>query len=122
MRLKLCAGLILSAACWLTTACPAPCEIDDNEIAGIHQDGAQLITALDAFRTSENKYPAQLAELAPQYLDRVPEKIGGRSFSYSVNDKGKYNLRIASPSGGAYSGGCSYAEVEERWQKFLRTK
>lgn len=122
MRLKLLACLVLSLTGWLTTACPAPCDLEDNEVSAIHTDGAQITAALDAFRASEQKYPQRLEELTPKYMDKVPEKIGGRKFSYSVNDAGKYNLRVASPSGGGYSGACSYSEIEDRWRKLLQSK
>ena len=120
MRIKLFAILILIGC--FATACPAPCAIKDNEVAGIHADGARLVSALENFKASEQKYPRTLAELSPKYLDKVPETIGNRKFSYWTSEDGKYNLRIASPGGSSYSGSCSYSEIEERWQELAQSK
>ena len=114
--------LILIAACFLTAGCPAPCEIEDAEVTTIHADTEPIIAALETFRGAEKKYPRSLSELAPRYLDKIPEKVGGRKFSYIWISDGNYNLRVYSPSGGSYSGSCAYSEIADRWEYLNRAK
>lgn len=114
MRVKAFAVLI---CCLLATACPAPCDVQDREIAAIHRDAAPLVRALEKFKQNENKYPRSLDELAPKYLDKVPQQIGSRQFSYWTSENGAYNLRVYSAGNSSYSGACSLAEIEDRRQK-----
>ena len=117
MRFKIFIILISISACLLASGCPAPCEIEDREVKAVHTDAAPVVQALENFRKDEKKYPRALNELAPRYLDKIPERLGERKFSYSLVSSDNYNLRIYSPSGGSYSGSCSYSEIEEQWKR-----
>ena len=112
---------ILAASCLFTAACPAPCEIQDNQVNTVYEELKPITLALENFKKSENKYPQKLEELAPKYLPNIPQKAGGRAIFYiPISDK-EYNLRIAAPNGGTYSGTCTFTDIETR-QKELNKK
>lgn len=111
--------LVLSifAVCIFTSACPAPCEIQDDQIPLVYNDLKPLTQALENYKKAENKYPQKLDELAPRFLATIPQKLGGRGFSYIPQTTEKYTIRIDAPNGGTYSGSCFSDEIEERWKE-----
>lgn len=117
MRLKnlLICGIL--AACLLTAACPAPCELEDAQVNAVYEELKPVKQALENYRQAENKYPQKLDELVPRYLPSVPQKAGGRVLSYIPVSEKEYNLRIAAPNGGTYSGSCSMGDIEDRWKE-----
>lgn len=112
---------MLAASCLFTAACPAPCEIQDNQVNTVYEELKPITLALENFKKSENKYPQKLDELVPKYLPSVPQKAGGREISYFPVSEKEYNLKINAPNGGTYSGTCTFSDIEER-QKELNKK
>jgi hypothetical protein len=114
MRIK---GLLLVIVmCGLSAGCPAPCEMSAEEVSTIHVDSATLVQALENFHVKQGVYPAELNQLLPQFMERVPESLGGRKFFYSRQSEQRYTLRIASADNSFYSGSCTSAEIEDKWQ------
>lgn len=116
MLLKIFTTSILFLAGFLTLACPAPCDIKDDEMQAIYADLSQVEQAIEDFRKDQKIYPKNLNELAPKYLLKIPPTAGGRKFQYIRTSDDKYNLRVNNRNGGSYSGSCSYSEIEDRWK------
>ncbi|MEO6589949.1 MAG: hypothetical protein ABIP06_11660 [Pyrinomonadaceae bacterium] len=100
----------------LTTACPAPCDMKDEEVKNIHAELAPVAQAIEGFKKEQKIYPHNLNELSPKYLDKMPPTVGGRKFEYIRTSDDKYTLRIEAKNGGNYSGSCSYEDVEDQWK------
>lgn len=115
MRIKVLLLVIL--ICAMCAGCPAPCEMSEQEVSTIHADSAPLVQALENFHVKKGVYPAELNELTPQFVDRVPESLGKRKFFYSRQSEQSYTLRIASADGGFYSGSCTSSEITDKWQR-----
>lgn len=99
-----------------TTACPAPCEVSDAELAPIYNDAQPLVAALEKYRADSSAYPQSLNELAPKYLSEIPSQLGRRKFSYNRLSEKEYILKIASPDGGFYSGSCTLTEIRKYFE------
>lgn len=117
MRLKSILFSSVFAICLLTAACPAPCEIQDDQVPSVYNDLKPVTDALENYKKAENKYPQKLDELAPRFLPSIPQKLGGRGFSYILQSAEKYTIRIDAPNGGTYSGSCFSDDIEDRWKK-----
>ena len=100
----------------MTLACPAPCDIKDDETRAIHNDLSPIEQAIEDFRKDQNVYPKSLNDLAPKYVAKIPPTAGGRKFDYVRISDDKYNIRVNSRNGGSYSGSCSYSDIEDRWK------
>jgi hypothetical protein len=100
----------------LTTACPAPCDMTDEEIKAVYTELSPVARAIENYKKDQKVYPQNLTEISPKYLDKLPSTAGGRKFEYIRTSDEKYNLRVESKNGGSYSGSCSYSEIEEQWQ------
>lgn len=104
---------VLAVSCLALTACPAPCDISDADADTVYRDAIPIVQSLEKFHTEKKDYPAQLNELSPSFLSKVPEKFGSRKFIYARLSNDKYTLRISDSGGGFYSGSCSISEVKE---------
>ncbi len=100
----------------LTTACPAPCDMTDEEIKAVHNDLAPVVQAIENYKKEQKNYPRTLDEISPKYLEKIPLTAGGRKFEYIGTPDNRYNIRINSANGGSYSGSCSYSEIEDHWR------
>lgn len=100
----------------LTAACPAPCDMKDEEIRAVYTELAPVALAIENFKKEQKVYPQNLSELAPKYLAKLPPTAGGREFEYIRTSDDKYNIRVNSANGGSYSGSCSYSEIEDHWK------
>lgn len=55
---------------------------------------AKIACALERFRLSEGRYPANLEQLLPRWLDRIPNDVArGRPLTYEPLAEGSYALR-----------------------------
>lgn len=90
--------------------------MSEQEVSTIHLDSAPLAQALENFRAKQGVYPAELNELAPQFVERVPESLGNRKFFYTRQSEKSFTLRLASADGSFYSGSCTSTEIEDKWQ------
>jgi hypothetical protein len=97
--------------CVLTTACPAPCDVEGKEVGQLQTEGAPIVRALESYKAERGGYPENLAALVPQYLSNIPEKLGNRRFFYNRHSANDYTLRVASRNGGFYSGACTFKEI-----------
>mgnify|MGYP001262145552 CR=1 FL=1 len=104
---------VLFSIALLTAACPAPCDMKDEEIKTAYEELAPVVRAIENFRQEQNALPRTLDELAPKYLARVPDTAAGRKFEYIRMSNDRYNIRVDSANGGNYSGSCSYKEIED---------
>lgn len=116
MLLKIFTVSILFLAGFLTLACPAPCDIKDDETRAIYADLSPIEQAIEDFHKDQKTYPKNLNELSPKYLSKIPQAAGGRKFRYIRMSDEKYSLRVNNRNGGTYSGSCSYSEIEDRWK------
>lgn len=116
MFLKVFTISVLFACALLTIACPAPCDMTDEETKAIYAELAPVAQAVENFKKEQKIYPKTLNELAPKYLEKIPPTAGGRKFEYIRTSDEKYNIRVNSKNGGSYSGSCSYSEVEDNWK------
>ena len=56
-------------------------------------DQAQIVCALERYRLANGKYPATLAALAPQFIEKIPhDVIGGKPMNYSRTDDQNFKL------------------------------
>ncbi len=56
-------------------------------------DQARIACALERFRIANGKYPATLAALVPQFLDKIPHDIiAGKPMTYVRKDEQNFNL------------------------------
>src|SRR3712207_52155 len=96
----------------ICAGCPAPCDVEaPPEAAQIFEDSTPIIEALKKYKAERQDYPQSLNELVPKYLARLPEKVGGRKFTYHRLDENQFNFRVHSRNGGSYSGSCSLSEI-----------
>lgn len=56
-------------------------------------DQAQIVCALERYRLAKGEYPAGLADLSPQFLDRIPtDIISGNPMNYRRTDAQNFKL------------------------------
>ena len=106
---------VLFAIGFLTAACPAPCDMKDEEIKAVHAELSPVVEAIENYRKDQKSYPRTIQEISPKYLDKLPPTVGGRKFEYITTADNRYNIRINAANGGSYSGSCSYDEIEDHW-------
>ena len=116
MQMKIFIISLLFTVGLLTTACPAPCDMKDDEVKAVHTELAPVAQAIESFKKEQKIYPHNLNELSPKYLNKMPPTVGGRKFEYIRTSDDEYTLRIEARNGGNYSGSCSYSELEDRWK------
>lgn len=116
MLLKIFTIFVFFAFGLLTIACPAPCDMSDEEVKTVYAELAPVIQTIENFRKDQKIYPQTLNELLPKYLEKIPLTVGNRKFEYIRVSDERYNVLINAKNGGSYSGRCSYQEVDERWK------
>jgi hypothetical protein len=63
-------------------------------------DMVQTGVALERFRREQNTYPAELSELKPAYLERVPlDPFAGQEYRYKMISADRYELKHSLPAG-----------------------
>jgi hypothetical protein len=100
-------ALLLISLLFLLSACEPPGKGEKAERG--YAEGARLIKALDAFKQNNGRYPEQLGELVPKYLDAVPDasKTGSNSLRFWYAPKGD-SYRITFNYRGPGSNNCIY--------------
>ena len=116
MFLKIFTVSSLFIVSFLTLACPAPCDMSDEETKAVYAELATIVQAIENFHEDKKAYPQTLDELLPKYLEKVPATTGNRKFRYIRTSDEKYDIRVGNRNGGSYSGSCSYSEIEDRWK------
>jgi hypothetical protein len=59
------------------------------QVAETENRGDIVCHAIDAYRAKTGKYPAQLGDLQPEYLQRIPKPtVGDKEWDYTLIDAG----------------------------------
>ena len=82
-----CAVAIIVTACIGTTTG----ETSETRFA-TQERAAELISALDHYRTDRGRYPEALGDLIPDYLDQIPLTMKGAEYQYRLNPVDGYLL------------------------------
>jgi hypothetical protein len=81
---------IFMGSLWLALCSLQGCSGEDWSKSALDQtemDGDKVISALKHYRADENKYPPQLEQLVPKYIDKIPAPlVGNRTWQYLTNE------------------------------------
>ena len=86
-------------------------------LIGIKESNGQhtckpIIEALENYKKNLGKYPKELSELTPKYLDKIPEQVTEHRLNYSWRED-SYSLTFNYSGGGVGVGRCSYSPGTE---------
>jgi hypothetical protein len=109
--------MLLVATC-LLAACHGPGE-GPKANAG-RALGHKVIVSLDQFRVDHGRYPTDLNELYPQYLDQKIKEADqgdteGVAFRYAVHESGAYSLQFRYFGPGVNDCDYEYPSKPEKW-------
>jgi hypothetical protein len=83
---------------WMRESAESP--LDAASIAESERRGQQIASALEHFHSAHSKYPSELNELVPWYLNDVPRPAGGTKRWVYHSGSESFVLAFGSSGGG----------------------
>lgn len=74
---------LLLLASLFFTACPQPCDFPASDLEPTVNEFQTIVQSLEQFKKDKKKYPENLGELVPRYLEKQPVTVGGHDYLYT---------------------------------------
>ncbi len=102
---------VILILCCFVMLCIVACTSTVDRIRNDQAQASEILTALESYQRDHGRFPNELGDLAPTYLEEVPKTAGRQDFTYTPDVTDGYHLCFDYPSRST----CCYIQRLAAW-------
>lgn len=102
---------VILILCCLVVLWIVACTSTADRIRNDQTQASDILLALENYQRDHGRFPNELDDLAPTYLEEVPKTTGRQDFAYTLDVADGYHLCFAYPSRST----CCYIQRLAAW-------